>query len=82
LAKSPFPGRDRSFLTSCARAKIESLGRDCRVGGFRRLERLTALIVSSAGAAFDVRLFLWGLAVVGAAANVTAWNAFYAAAGF
>ncbi len=61
-----------SFLTSYTRAKIESLGRTCRVGWFQRLERMTALIVLSAGAAFDDRLLFWGLAAVGAAANITA----------
>lgn len=61
-----------SFLTSYTRAKIESLGRACRVGGFQRLERMTALIVLSAGAAFDDRVLFWGLAVVGTAANITA----------
>ncbi len=61
-----------SFLTSYTRAKIESLGQACRAGWFQRLERMTALIILSAGAAFDDRILFWGLAAVGAAANVTA----------
>ncbi len=61
-----------SVLTSYTRAKIESLGEECKVGLIQRLERLTLFVSFSILSVFDQRILFYGILLIGIGANITA----------
>ena len=61
-----------SVLTSYIRAKIESLGEECKVGFIQRLERLFAFVVFSLLSFIDKRILFWGILAIAIGANITA----------
>ena len=61
-----------SVLTSYVRAKIESLGEECKVGFIQRLERLFAFVVFALLSFIDKRILFWGIFLIGLGANYTA----------